>query len=791
MSDKKKEIQQPIGPMIMGGGQRGLRGAVEKPRDFWRTFKRLVRYLKPQLLKLILITILAIASTVFMVYGPRISGNAINEITNGFIAQNLVNGISKAQEQAVPKVKTMLDELNKAKIQAEKIAEAQVLKQFEGKPVPQSMINEAVAKAKEEADKQVLAQFLSKAGLTEEQFNAIQKFVSFPIINTISDYNQRATAVKEIIDLNKSLPLDKLSIFMGSETGSTAQMKNFKFSETDLTNSLDIIKKNGGRIPFDSLGQILLLLIALYVLSSFLTFLVQYIMSDVAQKTTYSLRKDLFEKLMRLPIKYYDSHSTGDILSRMSNDLDTISTTLQQSITQIITSTTQLIGYLIMMITISGKLTIIAVLSLPVYSITMWLIIRFSQNFFRQQQIHLGRLLGHAEEMYTGHAVVKTYNREKDSIEKFETINKDLYNANWKAQFLTGIMMPMTNFISNIAYVFIAVFGGIFVTHNVLNLGDITAFIQYSRSFSQPIIQIANISNVLQSTMACAERVFNVLDEKEEIPDPEDAIVLSNPRGEIVFDNVDFSYIEEKPLFEDLNLVAKPGEMVAIVGPTGAGKTTIVNLLMRFYEIKDGVIWFDRIDTRKIKRGDLRTKIGMVLQDTWLFNGTIKENIAYGKDGATDEEVVQAAKLAHADRFIRSLPQGYDTVINEEASNISAGEKQLITIARAFLVNPTVLILDEATSNVDTRTEKLIQKAMEKLMQGRTSFVIAHRLSTIRDAKTILVMNNGKIIEQGTHEELLKKKGFYAELYYAQFVGAFDSEAIPNPEALKTEEEVS
>jgi ATP-binding cassette subfamily B protein len=568
-------------------------------------------------------------------------------------------------------------------------------------------------------------------------------------------------------------------------------MKNFKFSETDLQPALDIIRKNGGKIPFDSLGRILLLLIGLYVLSALLTFIVQYIMSDVAQKTTYSLRKDLFEKFMRLPIRYYDRHSTGDILSRMSNDLDTVSTTLQQSITQIIISLTQIIGFLIMMLTISGKLTIIAVLSLPVYAIVMMLIIKFSQKFFLNQQIHLGNLSGHAEEMYTGHVVVKTYNREKDSIEKFEKINADLYNANWKAQFFTGIMMPSTNFISNVAYVFIAVFGGIYVAHNVLNLGDITAFIQYSRSFSQPIIQIANISETIQSTMACAERVFNVLDEEEETPDPIDAVTLVNPRGEIVFDNVDFSYVEEKPLFEDLNLIAKPGEMVAIVGPTGAGKTTIVNLLMRFYEIKDGVIWFDGIDTRKIKRGDLRTKIGMVLQDTWLFNGTIKENIAYGKDGATDEEIIQAAKLAHADRFIRSLPQGYDTVINEEASNISAGEKQLITIARAFLVNPTVLILDEATSNVDTRTEKLIQKAMQTLMQGRTSFVIAHRLSTIRDAKTILVMNNGKIIEQGTHEELLKKKGFYAELYYAQFVGAFDSEVIPNPEALKAEEGIS
>lgn len=988
MNEKKIQTQQrPVGAMIGGGGP-PIRAAVEKPKDFQGTLKRLVRYLRPQLPKLILVIILAIVSTVFTVFGPKISGNAINEITNGYIAQKLVSGVSEAQEKAVPQLKDMLNKLQEGEsaavtqaqaivkeqfekqisamkneayaqaeaqvrkmfatnppnelIDAQSKVEAEVRKQFEEKiqemkelayaqaeaqaveqitkNPPQELIeaeNKAIEQAKEEAKKQVDAQFqaqypdvplesipgykealaaaqakaaevakaqvdeafleqvkaqaraqvdaefvkkqpqfdqelakaiaqakaqvmnealkqaiaqaraqvdaefakkqpelqkqladaeskavaqaketvekefLKKANLTQDQFNAIKEFASLPVVNTIADYNERANTVQKIIDLSKNLPLDKLSSFMSSSNSNATQMKNFKFSETDLQPALDIIRKNGGKIPFDSLGRILLLLIGLYVLSALLTFLVQYIMSDVAQKTTYSLRKDLFEKFMRLPIRYYDSHSTGDILSRMSNDLDTVSTTLQQSITQIITSLTQIIGFLIMMLTISGKLTIIAVLSLPVYSFAMWLIINTSQKYFKDQQVHLGRLLGHAEEMYTGHVVVKTYNREKDSVEKFERINADLYNANWKAQFLTGIMFPSTNFISNVAYVFIAVFGGIYVTHNVLNLGDITAFIQYSRQFSQPIVQIANISNVLQSTMACAERVFNVLDEEEETPDPKDAVTLVNPRGEIVFDNVDFSYVEEKPLFEDLNLIAKPGEMVAIVGPTGAGKTTIVNLLMRFYEIKDGVIWFDGIDTRKIKRGDLRTKIGMVLQDTWLFNGTIKENIAYGKDGATDEEIIQAAKLAHADRFIRSLPQGYDTVINEEASNISAGEKQLITIARAFLVNPTVLILDEATSNVDTRTEKLIQKAMQTLMQGRTSFVIAHRLSTIRDAKTILVMNNGKIIEQGTHEELLKKKGFYAELYYAQFVGAFDSEVIPNPEALKAEEGIS
>jgi ATP-binding cassette subfamily B protein len=778
MSEEKEKTSGPkIGPMIMGGGQRGIRNVVEKPKDFKGTLKRLILYLKPQLFKLIVVLFLAILSTIFAIYGPRISGNAINQITNGFIAQNLVNGISKAQESTLPQIKTIFDNLDKLKLQMEKQIEDEVLKQFEGKPVSKEVIDEAVKKAKEEVDKEAEKNFLEKANLTEDEFNAIKTLINYPVINKIEDYNERAEVVKEIVNLSKSIPLDKLSIFENNQQ-SIPQMKNFKFSETGLDNALNIIKKNGGKIPFDTIAKILLLLIILYLFSSFLTFLVQYIMSDVAQKTTYQLRKDFFDKLTRLPLRFYDSRTTGEIMSRMTNDLDTVSTTLQQSITQIITSITQLIGYLVMMITISGKLTIIAVLSLPLYGLAISLIIKYSQKFFREQQVNLGRLTGHAEEMYTGHIIIKTYNKEKDSISKFENVNKDLYNANWKAQFLTGIMMPMTNFISNISYVFIAVFGGIFITHNTLNLGDVTAFIQYSRSFSQPIIQIANISNVLQSTMACAERVFNVLNEEEEVPDPEDAFILVNPRGEITFDNVDFSYVEDKPLFEDLNLFVKSGERIAIVGPTGAGKTTLVNLLMRFYEIKDGKISFDGIDTRKIKRGDLRTKIGMVLQDTWLFNGTIKENIAYGKDNATDEEIFFAAKMAHADHFIRSLPQGYDTIINEEASNISAGEKQLITIARAFLVNPTVLILDEATSNVDTRTEKIIQRAMEKLMQNRTSFVIAHRLSTIRDAKNILVINNGKIIEQGTHEELLKKQGFYADLYYAQFVGAYESDEI-------------
>lgn len=764
MSDTKDVQKRPVirGPM-MGGGQGGLRSAVEKPKDFWGTLKRLAKYLKPQRIKLIIVLILAIGSTAFAVYAPRISGNAVNEITNGFVAKNLVSGISKMQEQYVPQINTMLSSLENAQNAAAIKAEEEVDRQFAGMTVSPEVIAQAKAKAVEAAKAQVEQSFLESAKMTSEQLSAMKEIAALPVVNTIADYNKRADTIQELINISKNLPL--------VSTAAGGQTQQFKVSQTDLDRGIDIIRQNGGSIPFQTLGKILLYLLLLYLLSSFLIFLVQFIMSDVAQNTTYSIRKELYNKLTVLPLRFYDSHTTGEIMSRMTNDLDTVSTTLQQSITQLIISATQIVGYIYMMLTISGKLTLIALATLPLYVIVMTFIIQKSQRYFLSQQVHLGRLSSHAEEMFTGHNIVKAFGHEKDAIATFESVNKDLHAANWRAQFISGVMMPLTNFVSNLGYVFIAVFGGIYVTNNVLNLGDITAFIQYSRSFSQPIVQIANISNVLQSTMACAERVFAVLDEPEEVPDAENAFVLTSPRGEIKFDHVVFSYIEDKPLFKDMNLDVKQGDTIAIVGPTGAGKTTLVNLLMRFYDVQKGKITFDSIDIREIRRGDLRTKFGMVLQDTWLFNGTIRENIAYGRDNATEEEIVAAAKAAYADHFIRSLPQGYDTVINEEASNISAGEKQLLTIARAFLANPTVLILDEATSSVDTRTEVLIQKAMSTLMKGRTNFVIAHRLSTIRDAHNILVMDHGAIIEQGNHKELLAKKGFYAELYYSQFTG--------------------
>ena len=525
-------------------------------------------------------------------------------------------------------------------------------------------------------------------------------------------------------------------------------------------------------IDFAYIGRILLILLILYIISSAFTYLSYYIMASVSQKIVFTMRKDINEKLSRLPLKYFDSKTHGEILSRVTNDVDNIATTLQQGLSQIITSVVTLIGIIVMMITINPILTLITILTLPLYAVVMMFITKKSQRYFAAQQKTLGNLNGHVEEMYTGHVIVKSYNYEKKSIIKFRDVNEKLYHYSWKAQFMSGIIMPLMNFIGNLSYVLICIVGGIFALRQTLNVGDIQAFIQYSRQFTQPISQAANMANLIQSTVASAERVFEIMDETEEIQDSKDAKIIISPQGVIKFDDVFFSYKKGISLIENMNIDVNKGQTIAIVGPTGAGKTTLVNLLMRFYEIDSGKITFDDIDIRELKRNNLRSMFGMVLQDTWLFNGTIKDNIAYGRLNSTEEEIIAAATAAHADHFIRTLPDGYETILNEEASNISQGQKQLITIARALLANPAVLILDEATSSVDTRTESYIQNAMTRLMQGRTNFVIAHRLSTIRGADMILVMNHGRIIEQGKHEELLKKNGFYAELYNSQFTGA-------------------
>jgi ATP-binding cassette subfamily B protein len=478
------------------------------------------------------------------------------------------------------------------------------------------------------------------------------------------------------------------------------------------------------------------------------------------------------EKLSRLPLKFFDSRTHGEIMSRVTNDLDNVASTLGQSITQLISSVVTIIGVPIMMLTISPLLTLISLVVIPLALVITRVIMPYSKKYFAAQWKHTGEINGHVEEMLTGHVIVKAFGHEKKAMEKFNDLNGRLYKASWKAQFISGLLFPLMNFISNLGYVAVCVVGGVMVAGRTIQIGDVQAFIQYSQMFTQPIAMTANIANVLQSTVASAERVFELLDEEEQAADPVDAKVLANVKGEVVFQDLSFRYKEDTPLIDGLNIDVKSGHTIAIVGPTGAGKTTLVNLLMRFYEIRGGRITIDGVDVRDVNRSNLRRTFGMVLQDTWLFNGTIRDNIAYGKTGATEEEIHRAAVAAHADHFIKTLPEGYTTVLNEEASNISQGQKQLLTIARAILADPAILILDEATSSVDTRTELQIQKAMLALMEGRTSFVIAHRLSTIRDAEVILVMNHGHIVETGTHKELLAKCGFYAEMYNAQFSGA-------------------
>lgn len=529
----------------------------------------------------------------------------------------------------------------------------------------------------------------------------------------------------------------------------------------------------GAGVDFGFIKYILVTLGALYLISAVFNYLQQFVMAGVAQKIVYDMRSDINDKLSRLPLKYFDAHAHGEVLSRVTNDVDNISSTLQQSITQLVTAAVTLIGIVVMMLTISPLMTLLVCLViLPLSFMVTKFITKRSQKFFVGQQAVLGELNGHVEEMYGGHVIVKAFGREKQSIDEFNEINERLYETGWKAQFLSGLIMPLMHLINNLGYVLVCVVGGIFVMRRAIEIGDVQAFMQYSNQFTHPISQTASIANIFQSIAASAERVFEILDEPEEIPDNTDARVIEFPRGDVQFQNVKFSYQKDVPLIEDMNIDVKKGQTIAVVGPTGAGKTTLVNLLMRFYEIDGGKITIDGVDIKDVKRGNLRSIFGMVLQDTWLFNGTIRENIAYGNEGATLDDVIEAAKAAHADHFIRTLPDGYDTVINEDASNISQGQKQLLTIARAILADPAILILDEATSNVDSRTEWLIQKAMTGLMEGRTSFVIAHRLSTIRDADLILVMNEGSVIEKGSHNELLAKGGFYADLYNSQFTGA-------------------
>jgi len=532
-------------------------------------------------------------------------------------------------------------------------------------------------------------------------------------------------------------------------------------------NNLDMSHRPS--IDFNKLKNIAYLLISLYLLSALFSYIQGWIMTNVSQKITYKLRRDISEKINKMPLKYFDGRPFGEVLSRVTNDVDTISQTLNQSLSQIVTSVTMVIGILAMMFSISWLLTLVSIVLLPLSIVLISIIVKKSQHFFKEQQDSLGRINGHVEEMYAGHNVMRVFNGEQRSIAKFEKINDTMYDSAWKSQFLSGLMMPIMTFIGNLGYVGVCIIGGWLAIQGKLQIGDIQAFIQYVNQFNQPIAQTATIASVLQSTAAAAERVFEFLDEKEEIAETENPIKIEKIRGDVEFDNVVFGYDEDKTIIKGFRAHIKSGQKIAIVGPTGAGKTTMVNLLMRFYDVNKGSIKIDGVDIREMKRADLRRMFGMVLQDTWLFNGTIRENISYANPDATQEEVEAAAKAAHANHFIHALPHGYDMELNEEADNISQGEKQLLTIARAMLAKTPMLILDEATSSVDTRTEILIQKAMENLMKGKTSFVIAHRLSTIREADLILVMDNGNIVEQGTHQELLAQNGFYTSLYNSQF----------------------
>jgi len=537
-----------------------------------------------------------------------------------------------------------------------------------------------------------------------------------------------------------------------------------------------IAQLNGsGEIDFAYIGRIVVITLSLYLISTLFAYIQGWIMADVSTNIAYRFRRDISEKINRMPLKYFDKTTHGEVLSRITNDVDTVNQTLSQSLSQIITSLVTVVGVLVMMLSISWLMTLAALIVIPLSGVVVGVIVRQSQKFFKQQQDYLGHVNGHVEEMYGGHIVMKAFNGEEKSIQTFDKFNNVLYEAAWKSQFLSGLMMPIMRFVGNLGYVAVTILGGWLAIRNAISVGDIQAFIQYVQSFTQPITQLANISNILQQTAAAAERVFEFLEEPEEVVETAEPVELEKVTGQVEFRNVRFGYDPDKPVIHDFSALAMPGQKVAIVGPTGAGKTTIVKLLMRFYDIDSGSILVEGHDIRDFTRADLRQKFGMVLQDTWLYNASLMENIRYGRPDASDEEVCAAAKAAHVDHFIHTLPDGYNMVLNEETTNISQGQKQLLTIARAVLADPSILILDEATSSVDTRTEILIQQAMDKLMVGRTSFVIAHRLSTIRDADLILVMDQGDIVEQGTHNELLERSGFYAEIYNSQF------ERVPVP----------
>ena len=583
-----------------------------------------------------------------------------------------------------------------------------------------------------------------------------------------------AKTLKRLIQFSKDFYFQFIAIFTLAILGTIFSIVSPKILGNVTTKIFEgfvkiVMKVPGAQIDMDYVQRMLLLMLGLYLLSSTFTYLQSFVMSSVSQKITFRLRTMITDKINTLPLKYYDTEPFGDILSRITNDVDTIANSLNQSVTQVVTSIAMVIGILIMMLSINVQMTMISIVSLPISLLLIMNIVKIGQKYFRQRSTKLGMLNGQIEESFGAHNIVKVFNGEAQTILTFNKSSDELTDITWKAEFISGMMMPIISFVGNLSYVAVCVLGGYLVVDGKIKIGDIQSFIQYTRNFSQPINQTAQIANVLQSTVAAAERVFEFLDEAQEVPESATPIVLEKVAGSVSFEDVSFGYSDDNIFIQHLDIDVKPGQRIAIVGPTGAGKTTLINLLMRFYDVKAGAIKVDGVDIRDMKRKDLRKTFGMVLQDTWLFNGSIRDNIAFGRPDATMDEVINAADSAKAHHFVRTLPEGYNMLINEEGSNISQGQKQLLTIARAFLSDPAILILDEATSSVDTRTEILIQKAMDKLMRGRTSFIIAHRLSTIRDADLILVMNHGAIVEKGTHDSLIKDDGFYAKLYQSQF----------------------
>ena len=704
-------------------GPMGMGGPVEKAKDFKGTMRRLLSYLKPFRVGLTVVLLSAILSVVFSITGPKIMGRGTNILFDGVMSRVVSRQVEEAFGGTVPAwldkdtLLLMLDALGSEELAAMTAA---------GEVDPAAVSAAILARGDER-----LA----------------------PIAASIA---QMPAA-------------DVRTLLLSFSSGDAARI-------SDMLSGMDIVI--GGGVDYARIGRILGLLVGIYLLSAFFGWFQIWVMAGITQKTVYALRKHVDEKLDRLPIRTFDSMPRGDLLSRVTNDIDNIQQTLSQSITQVMTALLTVVGVMAMMLSISPLLALVSLVTLPLAGVVAMQIAKRSQKQFAIQWESTGDLNGHIEEMFTGHAIVQAYGKQEEAVQRFDAHNARLFSSSFKAQFISGVVMPVMHFFNNLNYVVICVVGGIRIAQGTISFGDLQAFIQYARQFTQPIAQTAGIFNMIQSTAASAERVFELLDEKEETPDA--GMVPEGPvAGDVRFEQVSFRYEPDIPLIEDMNLAVEPGRSVAIVGPTGAGKTTLVNLLMRFYEIQEGTIRVDGTDIREMPREALRQPIGMVLQDTWLFKGTIRDNIAYGRENATEEDIREAARAAYVDHFVRTLPDGYDTILEDEGSNLSQGQRQLLTIARAFLAQPRILILDEATSSVDTRTEAIVQRAMARLMEGRTSFVIAHRLSTIQNADTILVMDHGRVVEQGRHQELLDRGGFYSRLYQSQFTRAQDEEVAP------------